>query len=111
MQRRSLVVVLVGAVIVGAVVGFMVVRDASNANDEIYAYRSEISDIQSQASRALPPSQLKVLAIRLDDIRTELSYIPSNHRIASWFSNIQGNASDAMNDAVSAAIPINKRLD
>jgi hypothetical protein len=112
MQRKSLVAVIVG--VVGAIIvvtGAYAMWDASKANDEIDDYQSEIIDIQDQASKALPPSQLRVLASRLDDIRTELSYIPSRHRVASWFTDIQSKASDAMNEATSAETPINKRID
>jgi hypothetical protein len=110
MQRKSLVAVIVGAVILAAGVAYTV-WDASNANDEIDDYRSEIIDIQDETSKPLPPSQFKTLASRLDDIRTELSYIPSRHPLASWFTDIQSKASDAINEAVSAETQINKRID
>jgi hypothetical protein len=110
MRSKSLIVI-VGAVLVAAGVAFFAVWDASSAIDEIDAYRSEIIAIQDQASSATSPPHLKVLAIRLDDIRDALSEIPSNHRLASWLSDIEARVSDASNEAVSAEAAINKRLE
>jgi hypothetical protein len=111
MSRKSVIVGIVVAILVVAGLAFMVVRDARNANDEIYAYRSEIIDIRDEAGKSTNLARLKSLAIRLDTIRTALSYIPSNHRLAAWFVDLHSPTSKAMNEAVSVAIPINKRID
>jgi GGDEF domain-containing protein len=87
---------------------FFVVWEAGNANDELNSYANQIIDIRNEAAKTTNQARLTAMTIGLDNIRNRLSYLPSNHRIAFWFTNIESRTSDVINDAVSVERSINR---
>jgi hypothetical protein len=113
MRRVVLIVVMVVLVIAAAVVGvgYLAIRDESSAMNELGNLQDQILDIQKQAQGNPSVDSLKRMAIRLNDISSELSYLPSRHRLASmFFSSVKLDVDEVINQDVRIVTAINQKI-
>jgi len=109
MHRMAIIIVVI--VLAAGAFGYTAIRDDDSATNEIGELQSQVLDIQNEMSRNPSLAALKKMAIRLDDIRSELSYVSTHHRLAStFFSDVKTNVDEAINLDTRVAIQINQKI-